>query len=67
LPVASTIEAADARLADRLDRPFLEQVLAAVPDDWLSEPRAMYVDYLTTRLAAPRPFVEEVARARTAA
>jgi hypothetical protein len=26
---------------DRLDRPFLEQVLAAVPDRWLSEPRRL--------------------------
>jgi hypothetical protein len=67
LPVAGPIQDADARLGDRLDRPFLETVLAAVPDDWLSEPRADYVDYLVTRLAAPRPFVEEVERARQAA
>lgn len=67
LPVASSIDAADERLGERIDRPFLDAVLAAVPDDWLTEPRSMYVDYLATRLTEPRPFVEEVERARTAA
>ena len=65
LPVAGSIEDADARLGGLIDRPFLETVLAAVPDDWLTEPRVDYVDYLATRLEAPRPFVEEVERART--
>jgi hypothetical protein len=67
LPVAGSIEEADARLADRLDRSFLESVLADVPDGWLSEPREDYVAYLLARLEAPRPFVEEVERARQAA
>jgi hypothetical protein len=67
LPVAGSIAEADARLAGRLDRPALERVLAAVPDGWLSEPREAYVAYLLARLAAPRPFVEEVERARAAA
>lgn len=67
LPVASSVAAADERLAGRIDRAFLEAVLAAVPDDWLTEPRALYVDYLVNRLATPRPFIEEVERARTAA
>ena len=67
LPVAGSIEDADARLGDRIGRDFLDAVLAAVPDDWLSEPRVDYVDYLVTRLEAPRPFVAEVEHARTAA
>jgi len=67
LPVAGSIVDADARLGGLIERDFLETVLAAVPDDWMSEPRADYVDYLLTRLEAPRPFVEEVERARTAA
>ena len=36
-------------------------------DAWLADPRDAYADYLMTRLEAPRPFVEEVERARTAA
>jgi len=67
LPVAGSVEIADARLAGLIDRPFLEALLAAVPDDWLSEPRERYLDYLLARLEAPRPFVAEVERARQAA
>jgi hypothetical protein len=63
LPFASSIAEADARLA------------AAIPDDWLRAEdglpdadahRRAYVDYLTTRLEAPRAFVEEAERARAA-
>lgn len=67
LPVASSIPDADARLAALLDLAFLEDVLASVPDAWLSEPRTRYLDYLGARLAPPRPFVEEAERARQAA
>jgi HipA-like kinase len=75
LPFASSIPEADARLASLLDRAALESIAAAVPDDWLQaedglpDPdahRRAYVDYLTTRLEAPRAFVEEAERARVA-
>jgi hypothetical protein len=67
LPAAGSIVDADARLAPALDEAALGGILAGVPDDWLSEPREAYVEYLLTRLRAPRPFVLEVERARTAA
>ena len=75
LPFASSIEDADARLAPTVDRGVLEGLAAAIPDDWLPaeaglpDPdahRHAYVDYLVTRLAEPRPFVEEAERARAA-
>lgn len=75
LPFASSVAAADARLAPRLTREVLDGILAAVPDDWLApEPaypdpaslRAAYVAYLLRRLGAPRPFVEEADRGRAA-
>ncbi len=75
LPFAGPIDEADGRLAALLDRDRLEAILAAVPDDWLApEPgladpaahRRAYLDYLTRRLAAPRPFVEEAERDRVA-
>ena len=81
LPVASSIRAADARLGDRLDGDTLGAVLDAVPDSLLThvpdgrEPdvetaddaRAAYLGYLAARLDAPRAWVEEAERARTAA
>jgi HipA-like kinase len=75
LPFASSIEAADERLAARLDREVLEMIAAGIPDDWLpaegglADPdahRRAYVDYLAARLAARRAFVEEAERARVA-
>jgi hypothetical protein len=67
LPDAGSLAEADARLVPLLDRGALERILAAVPDEWLSEPREAYVAYLLARLEPPRPFVEEVERARAAA
>jgi hypothetical protein len=75
LPFAGAIAAADERLAPMVDRSVLEGLAASIPDDWLPrEPgladpdahRRAYVDYLATRLEAPRPFVEEADRARAA-
>jgi hypothetical protein len=75
LPFASSITAADERLAGRLDRGILEALAAAVPDDWLQPEdglpdanahRRAYVDYLMTRLEARRGFVEEAEHARAA-
>jgi len=70
LPFAGDLAAADAALAPRITEPALAAIVAQVPDDWLSgdePPEAMrrgYVEHLWSRLAAPRLFVEEAARAK---
>lgn len=67
LGAAGSIEAADGRLAPLLDRDVLDAILAQVPDAWLSVPRERFVDYLSRRLEAPRPFVAGAEEARLAA
>ena len=76
LPVAGSIEEADARLAPVITRDVLRAIVDAVPDAWLAPEAALpdaeahrraYVDYLAARLEAPRSFVGEVERARVAA
>ena len=76
LPFASSIEAADRRNAHRIDAALVADLAAALPDLWLPDDpvagdataqRAAYGRYLATRLTAPRPFVEEADRVRTAA
>jgi hypothetical protein len=76
LPFASSLEAADARNADRIDGGLLGAIVDAVPDGWLppdpvagnaNDQRAAYIRYLSRRLQAPRSFVEEAERARRAA
>jgi hypothetical protein len=76
LPYAGSVGAADDRHADRLDRPLLGGLVAALPDAWLPDDPAIggadaqrqaYVEYLARRLEPPRPFVEEADRARRAA
>ncbi|MGH2512911.1 MAG: HipA family kinase [Candidatus Limnocylindrales bacterium] len=74
LPYASSIAAADARLAPLVTRDRLEQIVEAVPDAWLQAgagsmdlpgaQRQAYVDYLLSRLESPRSFVEDADRAR---
>jgi hypothetical protein len=64
LPYAGSIEAADERLAPRVTRELLEQIVQLVPDDWLGDAREIYVEYLERRLEAPRPFVELAEGAR---
>ena len=73
LPVASSIAAADERLAPLVTATLIEDLVAAVPDDWLApDPlvgdaaaqRRAYIAYLGRRLMAPRPFVEPVERLR---
>ncbi len=72
LPAATEIARADERLATRITPDLIEQVVGAIPDDWLGdEPtftdtgayRDAYVKYLLKRLAAPRGFVEEAIHA----
>jgi hypothetical protein len=73
LPLASQIEAADARLRARLDARMFEKIVAAIPEPWLASDaslgdpatlRAAYVAYLTERLVNSSIFVEEAVRAR---
>ena len=72
---ADDIPAADARLAPLLTDDVVRGVLGAVPDELLMDPisrdfpdaeaaRARYHAYVTTRLAAPRAFVNEAVNAR---
>jgi hypothetical protein len=75
---ADGIRDADERLAARLTPDALDDILAAVPDELLldqvagrefatgDEARERYRRYLTTRLEAPRAFVDEAVRAREA-
>jgi hypothetical protein len=76
LPFASSLIAADERLAPLVDHALLERLVEAIPDDWLAvDPligdaaaqRRAYVAYLGHRLEAPRPFVEPAERLRRAA
>lgn len=74
LPLAEPIAAADARLAGRLDRATLEEIVSLVPDAWLrdtaatpAERRTAYADHLSRRLAAPRAWVSEAEEHRARA
>lgn len=70
LPQAGSLVAADARLAPRLDDTVLWSVIGSVPDEWLGDnpaaARQQYLAYFRSRLQAPRPFIEEAERRRTA-
>lgn len=64
LPRASSIEAADGRLRQKLSTELFTGVLNQVPESWLiAGNRAGYVEYLRRRLAEA-PFVEEALHAR---
>jgi hypothetical protein len=68
LPGAGDIEAADARLAAKLDGAVVQDVLATVPEAWFApRTRAEYAEYLRRRLEAPRGFAAEAEEARRAA
>ena len=80
LPLAGDLEAADVRMTSRLDADVLRHLLALLPDELLMDApegrtppfptaeanRAAYLDYLTTRLQAPRAFLQEALRAQEA-
>lgn len=75
LPFAAALPAADARLAPLVTPALVEAIVAAIPAAWLQdEPafasvaaqRAAYARHFGERLQAPRLFVEEALRARTA-
>ena len=68
--------AADDELAPRLSPERLRDLLARLPEELLLDPvaerdtssadevRQRYLDYLSTRLRSPRPFLDEAVRAR---
>lgn len=69
---AAGIPEADAALAPRIDPTLLEEVVAAVPDEWLESPgpgpgltpaaaRAAHVEHLLARVAAPRRWLPKEA------
>jgi hypothetical protein len=73
LPAAEGLREADAELSARVTPRLVGSLLALVPDAWLvegspfadpSEHRAAYAEYLASRLAPPRDFVEEATDAR---
>jgi hypothetical protein len=65
VPFAGSIADADARLAPRVTRELLQEIAAAVPNEWLDgDDPQVYVDYLLGRLTEPRQFVEEAESAR---
>lgn len=67
LPYAGSILEAHERLAPKVDRTALEDVVALVPGDWfVGDGPQTYVEYLARRLQRA-PFAEEAERARAAA
>jgi hypothetical protein len=72
LPFAGSILEADARLAPRLTTELIEDVLAAIPDDWLADSRfdgpdaerQAYRRYVARRMEARSTWVAEAERAR---
>jgi len=71
LPFAGDVRAADVRAKERLSGSLFEEILAAVPDGWLSlgyadetpdTVRGHYLEYLLKRLDGSAAFVQEAAR-----
>jgi hypothetical protein len=76
MPRASSIVAADEKLAPRLSKELFASILESVPDEWLvaeeglPDPdahRAAYLHYLNRRLGAHRSLAEEADRVRVGA
>ncbi|HUQ09468.1 MAG TPA: HipA family kinase [Steroidobacteraceae bacterium] len=75
LKFADALEEADTAMSALLTPALIRDVVAMVPDSWLTSDRAFaspalareaYVQHLTLRLGAPRAFLEEARRARAA-
>jgi len=67
LPRAGSITDAHARLAPRVTRQMLEEIVTLVPGGWFADAQSdpeTYVDYLVRRVGGGR-FAEEAERART--
>lgn len=74
LPWASELETADREFRQKLSAELFHDILAMVPDDWLTadapaltaeEKRKVYEEFLTTRLESSTVFVKEAQDART--
>lgn len=75
LPFSSRLAEADAELAPKVTRDFVEAIVGTIPLEWLeNDPhfedpeahRQVYADYLLRRATIPRGFVEQAIEARTA-
>ncbi len=75
LPIAGSIRDADARLAPRLNRDQIQEVVDAIPDEFLQDVtpfptplrhREAYMTHLAGRLSAPRGWVDQAEEARGA-
>ena len=75
LPIAGSIQDADARLAPRLSADLIREAVAAIPDALLegvppfatpARHREAYATHLIGRLSAPRAWVAEAEEARRA-
>ena len=73
LRYADMLRDIDVDMAGRLTGDVIDTIVERIPDAWLTRPagarpaaeqRADYARYLSERLASPRAFVEEAARAR---
>jgi hypothetical protein len=74
LPFASALPDADARLTRLVTPEAIRDIVALVPDVWLTDTTAFkspednrqaYIDYLLKRLEPPHAFIEEAIRARS--
>jgi hypothetical protein len=74
LKLATSLRDVDATLAARVTPDAIRDAVALVPDAWLTidspfatrqDSRSAYVQHLTRRLQAPRPFLEEAVRAHS--
>jgi hypothetical protein len=74
LRFADAVEEADATMSARITVDSIERVVKLIPDDWLvsdspfaeaDRHRDAYVEYLSSRLQAPRAFAGEAIRARS--
>ncbi len=68
LKYAGDLQAADARAREMITEPFIDEVIAAIPSDWLleEEDRIVYGNFLKIRLRNSGIFVKEAEDARKA-
>lgn len=74
LPFASTLQAVDSEMTERLTPEVIDRTVQLIPDTWLVENspfsdstqhRDAYAEYLMKRLEAPHVFLEEAIHARS--
>lgn len=72
LPFASSLQAVDSKMTERLAPDIIDSIIKLIPDAWLVESpfsektqhRDAYLEYLLHRLEPPHIFLEEAIRAR---